>query len=86
MTLDHAVAHLTDPAERYAHAAAIRTEMARRLRREAAAAAASASAAPAEKFCPRCAATKPSSAFGANAARADGLQSMCKACRVESFR
>lgn len=74
MTLDHAVSHLTDPAERYAHAAAIRAEMARRLRREAA-------AAPAEKFCPRCGETKILDDFGVSSTRPDGRQGFCRACR-----
>lgn len=75
MNLDTALAHIRDPEERYERASAIRTEMRRRLRREAAAAETM------TKRCPSCDTTKPLSAFGRNSARSDGLQSMCRECR-----
>lgn len=86
MSLDTAVAHIRDPEERAAHASAIRTEMRRRLRREAAAAEAAALVAPTEKRCPSCDQTKPVSAFARDSSRSDGLRGQCRVCHSLSRR
>lgn len=82
MALEDALSHITDPEEREAMLSVLRLEVARRRRRarildqlnEAA-------QAETTKRCPGCATTKPVTAFGKNAARPDGLQSLCRACR-----
>jgi len=61
-----------------AHLAAILGEAGRRVR---AAREATPRIVRAEKLCPRCEEVKPSEAFGRNAARPDGLQSLCRVCR-----
>ena len=71
MFVDDAVAHYTDPAERYEAANAILHEIARRQRR----------AALARKRCPSCELDRPLADFSANAGRPDGLQGWCRACR-----
>ena len=38
------------------------------------------------KYCPGCAATKPMTDFGANAARKDGVQAKCKVCTAADMR
>ena len=64
-------AHL-DPEDRAAALSTLRHDIARRQR---------AASREGEKRCPACATVLPVSDFGANAARPDGLQSVCRACR-----
>lgn len=67
-----------DEDERAAHFAAMLNEARRRVRRHK-------EAEPrivrAEKRCPSCDEVKAAEEFGRNAARPDGLQSVCRACR-----
>lgn len=77
MTFDDVVRQL-DADERAAHVAAMLNEARRRVRRHK-------DAEPrivrAEKRCPSCDEVKAAEEFGRNAARPDGLQSVCRACR-----
>lgn len=66
-----------DEDDREAALSILRVEIARRRRR----AAAIETVVRTEKKCPACATVKAASEFGRNAARADGLQSLCRACR-----
>lgn len=73
------VGDIADPIEQANAAAVIRHAVGRRLR------AAEAASVPRilreSKRCPACQVEKPVAEFGRNAARPDGLQSVCRACR-----
>lgn len=73
MTTSDLVGHL-DPEDRADALAAILGEIRRRTR-------AARARETHTKRCPRCQEVKPYSEFGRNAARGDGLQSVCRACR-----
>lgn len=77
MTFDDVVRQL-DADERAAHVAAMLNEARRRVRRHAEAEPRIVREA---KRCPSCAEVKAAEDFGRNAARPDGLQSACRACR-----
>lgn len=74
MSMDEVLAHLP-PTERYAAAARLSYDLARRRRRAAAAEDGR------EKRCPACGTVKPASAFSADPSRSDGLRGYCRACR-----
>ncbi|WP_394620930.1 hypothetical protein JNUCC0626_18090 [Lentzea sp. JNUCC 0626] len=78
MSLAEILGKVDDPEERQALGSRLLHEIARRRR-------AAASAGPrivrTEKRCPGCGATKLVAEFGRNAARPDGLQSLCRGCR-----
>jgi hypothetical protein len=67
-----------DEDERAAHVAAMLNEARRRVRRHEAA---EPRIARTEKRCPSCKEVRAAEEFGRNAARPDGLQSICRACR-----
>lgn len=67
-----------EPEDRAAHLAAILGEVGRRVRRHRLAEPRIVRAA---KRCPSCEEVKAADEFGRNAARPDGLQSVCRACR-----
>lgn len=77
MNLDDVVRRL-DEDERAAHVAAMLNEARRRVRRHEAA---EPRIVRTEKRCPSCDEVRAAEEFGRNAARPDGLQSVCRTCR-----